>query len=79
MQNAKPFSHNFTSYKAEIICFINSFDQQNWDFIFQILRVVGLFGKKLICSPGGGCGIFKDRDQRSIFFGFEFGKFVFWG
>ena len=27
--------------------------------------------------PGGGLGIFTDRDQRSIFWGFEFRKSVF--
>ena len=30
-------------------------------------------------SPGGGVGSFKDRDQRSIFLGFEFRKSVFFG
>ena len=27
--------------------------------------------------PGGGLGIYTDRDQRSIFLGFEFRKSVF--
>ena len=30
-------------------------------------------------SPGGGLGIFTDRDQRSIFLGFEFRKSVLFG
>ena len=30
-------------------------------------------------SPGGGPGIFTDRDQRSIFLGFEFRESVFFG
>ena len=32
-------------------------------------------------NPGDGLGIFTSRDQQSIFFGFEFGKSVFflWG
>ena len=28
-------------------------------------------------EPGGGLGIYTDRDQRSILFGFEFRKSVF--
>ena len=28
---------------------------------------------------GGGLNIFTDRDQQSIFVGFEFRKSVFWG
>ena len=30
-------------------------------------------------TPGGGLGIYTDRDQRSIFGGFEFRKSVFLG
>ena len=30
-------------------------------------------------NPGGGLGIFTDRDHQSNFLGFEFRKFVFFG
>ena len=35
--------------------------------------------ERLTTFPGGGLGIFTDRDQRSIFWGYEFRKSVFWG
>ena len=59
------FSHNFTSYEAEIIFFINSFDQQKWGCIFQILKVVGRFAKKLICFIPLGLGIKAKNQTRS--------------